>query len=75
MDRSLSFGSPGAQLYMDVASALVNEREKPLLFNVIYGLGGRDLTPDQVEYVFKKAQEYAKEGEVKELKLWVGVRE
>jgi len=75
MDRAISFGSPGAQLFMDVSATLINEEEKPLLFNVIYGLGGRDLTPDHVKFVFEKAKEYAKEGEVKETQFWVGVRE
>jgi len=75
MDRAISFGSPGAQLFMDVSATLINEKEKPLLFNVIYGLGGRDLTPNNVKFVFEKAKEYAKEGEVKETQFWVGVRE
>ncbi|RLE84486.1 MAG: pyruvate ferredoxin oxidoreductase [Thermoprotei archaeon] len=75
MDRSYSFGSPGAQLFMDVATSLYNVKERPLLFNVIYGLGGRDLTPDQVELVVNKALEVAREGEVRETQIWVGVRE
>ena len=75
MDRSYSFGSPGAQLYMDVASALYNLRERPLLFNVIYGLGGRDLRPEHVEAVFEMAEKVAREGDVREPQVWVGVRE
>ncbi len=75
MDRSYSFGSPGAQLFMDVAAALVNVKEKPLIFNVIYGLGGRDLMPDHVVKVFEMAKQVAKEGEVKEPQVWIGVRE
>lgn len=75
MDRSYSFGSPGAQLFMDVASALYNLRDRPLLFNVIYGLGGRDLLPEHVEHVFAKAKEFARKGEVEEREIWVGVRE
>jgi len=75
MDRSYSFGSPGAQLYMDVSTALYNLRERPLLFNVIYGLGGRDLTPEHVELIARRAEEVAREGEVKETQIWVGVRE
>jgi len=75
MDRSYSFGSPGAQLYMDVAAALYNEKERPLLFNVIYGLGGRDLKPEHVAWVFEKAEEVARTGEVREPQIWIGVRE
>jgi len=75
MDRSYSFGSPGAQLFMDVTAALINAKEKPLMFNVIYGLGGRDLMPDHIVQVFEMAKQVAKEGEVKEAQVWVGVRE
>ncbi len=75
MDRSISFGSPGAQLYMDVTATLYNAKSRPLMFNVIYGLGGRDLTPDQILSVVEKAEEVLKTGEVKEENVWVGVRE
>jgi len=75
MDRSISFGSPGAQLYMDMAAALYNAKQKPLMFNVVYGLGGRDLTPDQIIQVYDKAEEVLKKGEVEEDQIWVGVKE
>ena len=74
MDRSYSFGSPGAQLFMDVASALYNEKKRPLLINAIYGLGGRDLGPRDVEEALRIGLEAARTGEVKERELWVGVR-
>jgi pyruvate ferredoxin oxidoreductase alpha subunit len=74
MDRSYSFGSPGAQLFMDVAAAFANESERPLLINAIYGLGGRDLLPEHVEEAFRKAQEAARAGKVEERELWLGVR-
>ncbi|RLE73309.1 MAG: pyruvate ferredoxin oxidoreductase [Thermoprotei archaeon] len=75
MDRSYSYGSPGAQLFMDVAATLINVKDKPLLFNVIYGLGGRDLKPEHVVQVFEQAKKVAKEGEVPEKEVWIGVRE
>ncbi len=75
MDRSISFGSPGAQLYMDMAAALFNAKNRPLMFNVIYGLGGRDLTPDQIVAVIDKAEEVLRRGEVVEEEVWVGVKE
>jgi len=74
MDRSVSFGSPGAQLFMDTAAALYGEGERPLLFNVIYGLGGRDLPPADIERVFASALEVARTGKVEERTMWVGVR-
>lgn len=74
MDRSYSFGSPGAQLYMDLATALYNESERPLLINAIYGLGGRDLLPEHVEEAFKIAFESAETGRAREREVWLGVR-
>lgn len=75
MDRSISFGSPGAQLYMDMAATLFNAKKKPLMFNVVYGLGGRDLTPDHIVQVIEMAENVLKKGEVEEEQIWVGVKE
>lgn len=74
MDRSYSFGSPGAQLFMDVAAAFANSSERPLLINAIYGLGGRDLLPEHVEEAFRVAKEAARTGKVEEAEVWLGVR-
>lgn len=74
MDRSYSFGSPGAQLFMDIATAFYNESERPLLINAIYGLGGRDLMPEHVVEAFKIAQKAAQAGKVEEKEVWLGVR-
>jgi pyruvate ferredoxin oxidoreductase alpha subunit len=68
MDRSYSFGSPYAQLFMDVASALYDLDERPQLINVIYGLGGRDFNVESAGEMWEKI---SKPG-VK--KVWVGVR-
>ena len=74
MDRSVSFGSPGAQLFMDTSTAILRSKTRPLLFNVIYGLGGRDLTPADVEKIIGKAEEVLRKGEAPEEPVWVGVR-
>ena len=49
MDRALSFGSWGP-LFTEIAAALYGlpEAERPRLYNFTYGLGGRDVTPDQI---------------------------
>jgi len=54
---------------------LYREDVKLSLFNVIYGLGGRDITPFDIEAVFNEALEVAKTGMVKEPLKFVGVRE
>jgi pyruvate ferredoxin oxidoreductase alpha subunit len=45
------------------------------VFNVVYGLGGRDMTPFDIEAIFDEALGVAKTGMVKEPLRFVGVRE
>lgn len=51
LDRAFSFGAMGA-LYTDVAASVVHADRRPALANYIYGLGGRDITVDQLAQVF-----------------------
>lgn len=74
MDRSISFGSPGAQLFMDTAATLVRAKSKPILLNVIYGLGGRDLTPGDIERLVNIIEEVLKKGETPEEPVWLGLK-
>jgi len=74
-DRAISFGAPYSALCSDVASALHTVKESPKIFNVIYGLGGRDIKPSDIELVFSEALETAKTGVVKEKTMFLGVRE
>jgi len=53
LDRALSFGTYGA-LYSDVATAMVHRDRKPDLTNYIYGLGGRDTTPEHMAHVLRE---------------------
>jgi len=63
-DRSAPGGALG-MLYNEVAGALYTADKKPLLTNYIYGLGGRDLTLDAIEEVYKELAENAKSGKRK----------
>jgi len=49
LDRSMSFGSYGP-LYTEISRSM--HKSKPFLQNYIYGLGGRDLFPDQIKKVY-----------------------
>ncbi|MCC6002974.1 MAG: pyruvate ferredoxin oxidoreductase [Thermofilum sp.] len=75
LDRSVSFGSPGNQLFMDIATSLYSSRKRPLLFNVVYGLGGRDFTIYHVEKIYEIMEEVRRRGEAPEESIWVGLRE
>ena len=73
MDRADSYGGYGP-LFMEVASALYPHRQGPALFNKVYGLGGRDLMPHDVDQVLDETIEVAKTGTVKMIKEYITVR-
>lgn len=75
LDRADCFGGSHGPLYMDIASALYNYAQRPVLINKIFGLGGRDYMPDQAEYVIDELVQIAKDGKVKSVKEYIGVRE
>ena len=75
LDRACSIGAPYGPLCSDIIATLYREGIKLGVFNVIYGLGGRDMTPFNIETVFNETLEVAKTGVVKEPLKFVGVRE
>jgi pyruvate ferredoxin oxidoreductase alpha subunit len=72
MDRADSYGGFGP-LFMEIASA-VQPHRGPVMFNKIYGLGGRDLMPLDVDQVIDETIEVAKTGKVKIIKEYITVR-
>jgi pyruvate ferredoxin oxidoreductase alpha subunit len=74
MDRADSFGGYGP-LFMEISSALYQERERPALINKIYGLGGRDFLPEHAEEVFGELGGIASGGGVRLVKEYIGVRQ
>ncbi len=75
LDRACSFGAVYSALGSDVASALYLNGKRLNVFNVVYGLGGRDIAPFDIEAIFKEALEVAATGLVREPLEFVGVRE
>jgi len=53
LDRAVSIGASGP-LFPEVRSALYDTRERPKLRNYIYGLGGRDIKPEELKHVYKQ---------------------
>jgi len=74
-DKAISFGAQYGAVCSDVASALLTVEKRPKMFNVIFGLGGRDIRPSDIELVFNEALETAKSGVVKQETMFLGVRE
>lgn len=75
LDRADAFGGSYGPLYIDIAASLYPYKERPILINKIYGLGGRDYLPEHAELVLGELAEVARTGRVKTFKEYIGVRE
>lgn len=74
MDRSAPGGTVGA-LYNEVAGALFNTPARPVLKNLVYGLGGRDMTINELKNIFKNLTADANNGKLTgKIQTLVGVR-
>ena len=74
MDRSAPGGSAGT-LYNEVSGALFNSPARPLLSNIIYGLGGRDMTIGILCDIYRDLDAEAKAGKLNgSIQRFVGVR-
>lgn len=63
LDRSLPAGAMG-MLYNEGVSALYHTNNKPVVSNYIYGLGGRDLTQNHLQEIFKELDANVKAGKL-----------
>jgi pyruvate ferredoxin oxidoreductase alpha subunit len=52
MDRADSFGAQGGPVFLEIRSALYDSDPRPQVLPFIYGLGGRDIFPDDIEQAF-----------------------
>jgi len=75
LDRADAFGGSFGPVYMDIATSLYPYKEKPVLINKIYGLGGRDYLPEHAELVLNELVDITRNGAVKSYKEYIGVRE
>ncbi len=75
MDRSDSFGAQGGPLFTEIRSALFDAEARPQVFNFIYGLGGRDLFPDDIKGAVALLEKAAAGEEVAQTRHYLNVRE
>ena len=73
LDRCVSFGS-GGPVVAEMRSAFYRETEKPDIVSFVGGLGGRDITIEQYEYMISRGQEISEKGSDEEFEM-IGVRE
>jgi len=72
-DRCISFGGPGGPVCSEVRSALYNEKRRPVVVSFVGGMGGRDMSVEDFQYVIDRGREVAVKGSP-ELFETVGVR-
>ena len=74
MDRSAPGGTVGA-LFNEISGALINTKARPLVSNLIYGLGGRDMTVAGLKSIFRTLDKEAKDGKLSgKIQRFIGVR-
>jgi len=75
LDKAISFGAPGGPLYQDIRSLFYDREDKPLVANYIYGLGGRDASPQLLRGIYDALLEIHRSHKLSNNVNYVGVRE
>jgi len=79
MDRSIAFGSIEGcgPLYLDLTASfyVYGNGRAPKVVDYIFGLGGRDVLPEEIENMARELIHIAETGEVKQVVGYIGLRE
>ncbi|MEK7850622.1 MAG: pyruvate ferredoxin oxidoreductase [Deltaproteobacteria bacterium] len=75
LDRADSFGAAGGPLFPEFRSALYDVPKPPKMISKVFGLGGRDFTPEDARGVFDELVDIKDTGKIKNLKEYITVRE
>jgi pyruvate ferredoxin oxidoreductase alpha subunit len=60
LDRADSFGAEGGPVFLEVRAALYDSDPRPQVLPFVYGLGGRDIFPDNIEQAFAVLEKAAR---------------
>ncbi len=77
MDRSISFGAMenAGPLYLELLAALAAYDVRVPMMDYVYGLGGRDTLPHEIERVYRDALDVAETGQIERKVTYLSVRE
>ncbi|AZR74406.1 pyruvate ferredoxin oxidoreductase [Anoxybacter fermentans] len=75
MDRAESFNTMGGPLFSDMRSAMYDGEANVRMINIIYGLGGRDITVTDIKNIIQKVKDVNNTGKIENLVIHYGVRE
>ena len=74
LERALSLGCNTGPLASDIVGSLYGRSEQPRVLDIVAGLGGRDLSPESIEKIFRTGLEATSRPTGLEMEF-VGVRE
>ncbi|MCK4473331.1 MAG: pyruvate ferredoxin oxidoreductase, partial [Anaerolineae bacterium] len=77
MDRSISFGAMdnAGPLFLELVAALALHGVQAPVADYVYGLGGRDILPSEIEQVYRETLKMAETGQAERLVTYLSVRE
>ncbi len=75
MDRAESYSNTGGPLYADIRAAMYDVGGTAQVMNIVYGIGGRDMTVRDLENLITQLQKVTETGEIEERIIHYGVRD
>ena len=77
MDRSVSFGAMqnAGPLFLEFAAALAIHGVQMPTTDYVYGLGGRDILPNEIESIYRDTLRVAETGKIEKVVSYLSVRE
>jgi pyruvate ferredoxin oxidoreductase alpha subunit len=74
LDRAETMSGQGGHLFNEVRAILYDAKPHPLLKNYVYGLGGRDISIEELETIYDEMFAIQKSGKVDKELVYFGVR-
>jgi pyruvate ferredoxin oxidoreductase alpha subunit len=75
MDRCISFGGNGGPLFHEMRHMFYDVNPRPYVVNYIYGLGGRDTSPQELRTIYEDLQRILQTQRVETSIQYLGLRE
>jgi pyruvate ferredoxin oxidoreductase alpha subunit len=75
VDRSIGYGTSVSPLMHEILGTFMNETNRPQLSNFSAGIGGRDVTVNDIKKMFHKTIDSRREGQIMKKCEYYGVRE
>ncbi len=75
MERVDGFSAFCSPLYSEICASLYDLKEKPVVANYIYGLGGRDTMIEDIEFIYSELFKIIQTGKKEYNLKYIGIRE